>query len=71
MNKWGTNEVGVENFNLINGFDFNANCDELCYVTENGNINFIRLHSPGSNVHTLGEYFFPINFFLIIDFVSY
>ena len=38
-----------ENENLISCFDFNADCDELCFVSENGTINFIRLHQTNED----------------------
>ncbi|CAF0775441.1 unnamed protein product [Brachionus calyciflorus] len=53
ITKWSSAESHTENLNFINSFDFNSDCDELCYVTENGTINFIRLHSQTNNVNTL------------------
>ncbi|RNA16404.1 Nucleoporin Nup43 [Brachionus plicatilis] len=49
LNKWSK----LDNLSSINGFDCNNDRDELCFVTENGTINFIRLKSQTNCLSTL------------------
>ncbi len=38
-----------ENESIINNFDFDSGCDELCCVGDDGQINFISLNNPTAN----------------------
>lgn len=38
-----------ENESIINNFDFDSGCDELCCVGDDGSINFINLYQSGNN----------------------
>lgn len=48
-------EVRQENESIINNFDFDSGCDELCCVGDDGSINFISLHQSG-NTNTVSSF---------------
>jgi hypothetical protein len=48
LNKWGSNSH-VQKQNPITSFDFNVDVNELCYVKEDGSVNFLRLHQSTLN----------------------
>lgn len=45
--KWSKSNVQLNNSDtIINNFDFDSGCEELCTVGDDGSINFIRLYEP-------------------------
>ena len=61
MRKWSDlnlieeTEVRQENESIINNFDFDSGCGELCCVGDDGSINFISLHQSG-NTNTVSSF---------------
>lgn len=46
-----------ETDSIINNFDFDSGCDELCCVGDDGTINFINLYeSKGDPISSFGKY---------------
>ena len=54
MNRW-SKPLDSNTDNFINAFDLNSDGDELCYVKENGTINFIKLHQTTEQYYSLGK----------------